>query len=42
MEIPEACMPTIKKHNNNTGEPYDTGPPREQYTETARIEMHQW
>ncbi|RMX39917.1 hypothetical protein pdam_00024736, partial [Pocillopora damicornis] len=37
IEIPEAWMPTIK----TTGEPCDSGPPREQISEcTARIEMH--
>ena len=45
IEISEAWMPTIKKHNNRrnttTGEPYDSGPPKEQHTEKARIEMHQ-
>ena len=40
IEIPEAWMPTIK--NTTTGEPCDSGPPREQVTECrARIEMHQ-
>ena len=32
IEIPEAWMPTIKK-NTTTGEPCDSGPPREQITE---------
>ena len=32
IEIPEAWMPTIKKHNNR-GEPCDSGPPREQITD---------
>ena len=41
IEIPEAWMPTIKK-KTKTGEPCDSGPPREQIIEwTARIEMHQ-
>ncbi|XP_068690277.1 uncharacterized protein [Montipora foliosa] len=34
IEIPEAWMPTIKKQ-------YDSGPPKEQHTKTARIEMQQ-
>ena len=34
IEITDALMPTIKKHNNRTtGEPCDSGPPREQITE---------
>ena len=37
IEIPEAWMSTIKKHNNK--KPCDSGPPREQIT--TRIEMHQ-
>ena len=32
IEIPEAWMPTIKK-KTTTGEPCDSGPPREQITE---------
>ena len=40
IEIPEAWMPTIKKHNNR--KLCNSGPPREQVTEcTTRIEMHQ-
>ena len=31
IEIPETWMPTIKK--STTGEPCDSGPPREQITE---------
>jgi len=30
IEIPEAWMPTIKKHNNRIGEQYNSGPLREQ------------
>ena len=30
-----------RSRNTTTGEPYDSGPPKEQHTETARIEMHQ-
>ena len=41
IEIPAAWMPTTKT-TTTTGEPCDSGPPREQITEgTARIEMHQ-
>ena len=41
IEIPEAWMPTTKT-TTTTGEPCDSGPPREQITEgTARIEMPQ-
>ena len=34
-----SILPTIKKHNNRRT--VRSGPPREQNTETARIEMHQ-
>ena len=34
IEIPEAWMPTIKK--TRKGEPWDSGPPREQITESKR------
>ena len=30
-----------RSRNTTTEEPYDSGPPKEQHTETARIEMHQ-
>ena len=40
IEIADAWTPAIKKHNNIL-EPYDSAPPREQHTETARIEIHQ-
>ena len=39
IDIPEAWMPTIK--NTTTGEPYDSGLPRKQHTETVKIKMHQ-
>ena len=38
IEIPEAWMPTIKKDDIET---YESGPPREQYIEIARIETHE-
>ena len=38
IDIPEAWM---RSRNTTTGELYDSRPPREQYTKTARIEMHQ-
>ena len=38
IEIPEAWTPTIRKKHNNRGAG-DNGPPREQISETARMEM---
>ncbi|XP_068671074.1 uncharacterized protein [Montipora foliosa] len=39
LEIPEEWMPTIKTHTAR--EPYESGPLKEQHTETGRVERHQ-
>ena len=40
IKIPEAWLPSIKKHNK-LRKLYNSGPLREQHTEAARIKMHQ-
>ena len=41
IEIPEEWMPTVNSRNTTAGKLYDSGLPREQINEIARIELRQ-